>query len=112
MCPGKSRISASLDAAMQDSGSSRRLAPADCETELSAVRPQRETWTLLIATTPEEVRYELSVGDDQDAKGRITSWSERILFPPLEIDQSIIRDQGDEDDGDGLGDIDVPVVRR
>jgi hypothetical protein len=87
-------------------------APVDSAADLSAVRPERETWTLLIATTPDEVRYELSLGDDQDAKGRITSWSERLLFPALEIDQSMIPDQGDVDDDDGLGDIDVPVTRR
>jgi hypothetical protein len=87
-------------------------APIDVEAELSTVRPRRQTWTLLIATTPDEVRFELSLGDDQDASGRITSWSERILFPPLEIDQSIIPDRTDDDDDDGLGEIDVPVVRR
>lgn len=83
---------------------------ADFDSDAATSRPKRETWTLLVATTGTNVSYELSLGDDQDSQGRITSWSERILFPPLEIDPSTLSEG--TDDGDGPEEIDVPVERR
>lgn len=69
----------------------------------------QETWYLLVATTDEEVRYELSLPSEQDEKGFIVSWSERIVFPAIDIATFNTRlDDDDSDDGD---DIDVPVVR-
>jgi hypothetical protein len=50
----------------------------------------------------------------QDGQGRVTSWEERIIFDPIQIDSLPGRgSQGEDedDDNDGLGDIDVPVDR-
>jgi hypothetical protein len=75
----------------------------------AVMRPRRETWTLLVATTESEVRYELSLGSSQDSDGRIIGWSERILFPALDM-TAHTPDDDDDDDG-GSGEIDVPVER-
>lgn len=72
---------------------------------------QCETWILLIVTTELEVRYELSRPMGQDKSGRVVSWSERIIFPPIDIDSLPGRDEDDDGDDDGLGGIDVPVER-
>ena len=84
----------------------------EIEPEMSEAegRPQRETWTLLVATTSSEVRYELSLGETQDSEGRIIGWSERIIFPPLDITASSVGDDNGDGD-DGSGGIDVPVER-
>jgi hypothetical protein len=73
--------------------------------------PQRETWVFLICTTAHEMRFELSRPKKQDRDGRVTKWSDRILFPPIDLESLPARDDdGDDDDGDDGG-IDVPVER-
>ncbi len=76
-------------------------------------RPDHQaTWMLLIATTKREVRYELSLPKTQDGEGYVCEWSERIIFPPIEIDSLAARyDNRDDDDDEGTADIDVPVER-
>lgn len=71
---------------------------------------QRETWIFLIVATDLEMRYELSSPLGQDNDGRVVAWSERIIFPPIEIDSLPTNDGGDDDD-DGAGGINVPVER-
>lgn len=71
-----------------------------------------ETWILLIATDEHQVNFELSLPKTQDSMGRVVSWSERIIFPPIDIDSLPGRDDhGDDDDEGGAGGIDVPVER-
>lgn len=72
---------------------------------------QRETWILLLTTNEFEARYELSRPRGQDDDGRVVAWSERIIFPSIEIDSLPGRDDEGGDDDDGLGGIDVPVER-
>lgn len=74
-------------------------------------RPRQATWMLLIATTEREVRYELSRPKGQDEQGRVVSWSERIIFPPIQIDSLPTRNDHHDDDDDGSAGIDVPVER-
>jgi hypothetical protein len=69
----------------------------------------RDLWILLIATDEHEIRYELSRPNGQDTAGRVVSWSERIIFEPIDID-SISAQRDDEDDADDGG-FDVPVER-
>lgn len=59
----------------------------------------RDLWILLIATDEREVRSE----------GRVISWSERIIFEPIDIDS--IPAQRDDDDHADDGGFDVPVER-
>jgi hypothetical protein len=69
-----------------------------------------ETWIALLLTNDLECRYELSRPRQQDKEGRVIAWSDRILFPPIEIEGLPGRDDnggGDDEDG-GL---DVPVER-
>ncbi len=69
----------------------------------------RDLWMLLIATDKHEVRYELSRPNGQDAEGRVVSWSERIIFEPIDIDSiPVQRDDDEDEDEDGF---DVPVER-
>jgi hypothetical protein len=73
---------------------------------------QRETWAVLLTTNAYEMRYELSCPMGQDKRGRVVSWSSRIIFPPIEIDGLPGRDDDHRDDDDGgAGGIDVPVER-
>jgi len=76
---------------------------------VEASDPSRVTWVLLVHTDHQrgEVRYELSCPEAQDADGRVTSWAERIIFPPLEIKA----EQLPGDDDEGAQDFDVPVDR-
>jgi hypothetical protein len=69
-------------------------------------------WVLLIATTEHEVRFELSRPKGQDEMGYVVSWSDRIIFEPVEI-EAVATEEGhrDEDDDDGTSAIDVPVER-
>ena len=69
---------------------------------------QQATWMLLIATTPHEVRAELSCPSGQDESGHVVAWSERIPLPPIEIDGLQIRS---DDDDESPPAIDVPVER-
>jgi hypothetical protein len=50
---------------------------------------KRVTWWLLVNTRHDEIRFELScpnrIGDD----GRIDSWSERIVFAPINVEPTI-----------------------
>jgi hypothetical protein len=69
----------------------------------------RDLWILLIATDEHEIRHELSRPNGQDKDGRVVSWSERIIFEPIDID-SISKRRDDDDDADIDG-FDVPVER-
>jgi hypothetical protein len=75
--------------------------------------PQCETWVLLLCTTDLEMRYELSRPKKQNADGRITAWSDRIIFPAIDLESLPGRDDEgrDDDDDDGPEGIDVPVER-
>lgn len=76
--------------------------------------PQCETWVLLLCATDLEMRYELSRPKKQNADGRITAWSDRIIFPPIDLESLPGRDDegGDNDeDDDGPEGIVVPVER-
>lgn len=68
-------------------------------------------WILLIATTKDEIRYELSRPNGQDQDGRVVSWSDRIVFDPIEIESIPTRSPEDDDDDDGDAGFDVPVER-
>lgn len=76
-------------------------------------QPQRKsdcmTWVLLISKCGDELRSELSLPSEIDDDGRVAAWSERILLPPIPIDnapQPIIF--GEE----GADDIVVEISRR
>jgi len=60
---------------------------------------RQQTWIFLVATTDDEVRYELSRPRSQDEKGYVVSWWERIIFPPVAIETVTTRID-DDDDGD------------
>jgi hypothetical protein len=81
------------------------------KTPEKAPASQRETWMLLVTTNHLELRYELSLPKGQDKEGRVVEWSERIIFPPIDIESLPARDDDGGDDDDGLGGIDVPVER-
>ena len=90
----------------------RTLSLFDDPVEIEAAQPPpswRVTWVLLIRTdrTAGEVRYELSRPEGRDADGRVNSWSERIVFPPLKIFAPLTID----DDDLKTDEIDVPVDR-
>ncbi len=68
------------------------------------------TWYLLFQARHDEVRMEVScprsLGDD----GRVDSWSERILLPPLDATNTHGPDDSDDDGPTGI--IDFPVEPR
>jgi hypothetical protein len=70
-----------------------------------------ETWIALLLTNDFECRYELSRPRQQDKEGRVIAWSDRILFPPVEIEGLPGRDDSGRDDDDEDGGLDVPVER-
>lgn len=73
------------------------------------------TWVLLYvherADEHTRLRCELSLPSEIGARGRIDSWSERIILPALEFPEDVIG-LGGVDDDEGPGAIDVPVERR
>lgn len=71
----------------------------------------RETWVVLLHTNELEMRYELSRPKTQDALGRVTAWSDRIIFPSIDVESLPSRGDSDGDDDDGTTGIDVPVER-
>jgi hypothetical protein len=81
------------------------IAEADAAEEVISA----QTWILLLATDDDELTYELSLPAGQDEEGRVISWSERIIFPSIEIAQIPLLQEDDEDDDPG--DIDVPIER-
>ena len=88
----------------------RTLSFFDEPAEIEAPQPaSRVTWVLLIHTDRQagQLRYELSCPAGQDAEGHVTSWSDRIIFPPLEVEPSSLP-PGDDDPSPA---IDVPVDR-
>jgi hypothetical protein len=70
-----------------------------------------ETWILLPSTNDFEMRYELSRPKAQDKDGRVIAWSDRIIFPPIEIEGLPGRDDKPRTDDDGDEGLDVPVER-
>lgn len=70
-----------------------------------------ETWITLLSTNDFECRYELSRPQAQDKGGRVIAWSDRIIFPPIEIEGLPGRDDDGGDDHDDEGGLDVPVER-
>jgi hypothetical protein len=79
----------------------------------TSLPPQCETWVLLLCATDLEMRFELSRPKKQNADGRITSWSDRIIFPTIDLESLPGRDEDDrnDDDDDGPEGIDVPIER-
>jgi hypothetical protein len=77
----------------------------------SPTAPKCETWILLPSTNDFEMRYELSRPKAQDKEGRVVSWSDRIIFPSIEIESLPGRDDNGGDDDDDDRGIDVPVER-
>ncbi len=73
--------------------------------------PSLETWITLLSTNEFECRYELSRPQAQDKEGRVIAWSDRIIFPPIEIEGLPGRDDDGGDDHDDEGGLDVPVER-
>jgi hypothetical protein len=71
---------------------------------------EQTLWIVLITTTEDEIRYELSRPKGQDEQGRVVSWYDRIIFDPIEI-ESIPSGKNDDDDDDGDAGIYVPVER-
>jgi len=63
-------------------------------------------WVLLYHVAQNEIRFELSLPLKM-VGGKIRSWQERIVFPPITLDQSDI-EIGDDDGTE----FDVPVERR
>ncbi len=65
------------------------------------------TWWLLVNTRHDEIRYELSrasrIGDD----GRIDTWFERIVFPPISVESASSTFPDDPDPQV----LDIPVER-
>ncbi len=80
-------------------------------TKVEVGAAQQVLWILLVSTTQDEVRYELSRPRGQDDQGRVISWAERIIFPPLEPNEpeQIQHDTDKDDQGDEGLDI---VVER
>jgi hypothetical protein len=78
-----------------------------------AVTPgtRQALWVLLIAKTEHEVRFELSRPKGQDEKGHVVSWSDRIIFEPIEIETLATEERRDDEDDEGTSGIDVPVER-
>ncbi len=73
-----------------------------------------ETWIILLLTNDFEGRYELSRPKAQDKEGRVISWSDRIFFPPIDIEGlsgQANDDNGDDDHDDDDGGLVVPVER-
>lgn len=79
--------------------------PPDADDEMKTTR--RETWMLLVNTRYDGVRFEMScpnaIGDD----ARVASWSERILFAPLDLTPPMDIDNDDDEQAD----FDVEIER-
>jgi hypothetical protein len=74
--------------------------------------PTLETWIALLSYNEFECRYELSRPLEQDKEGRVIAWSDRIIFPPIDIEGLPGRDNdGGNDHDDDEGGLDVPVER-
>jgi len=65
-------------------------------------------WVLLYHVSPEEIRFELSLPLKM-VGGKIRSWKERIVFPPIRFDDANIY-IGDVDDNGT--DFDIQIERR
>ncbi len=63
------------------------------------------SWILLYFVDKDEIRYELSK-PKSFSKGKITAWEERIIFSPIQIDQTYTANAEE-----GI-DFDVPVISR
>jgi hypothetical protein len=52
------------------------------------VEPPRETWLLLVARTRSELRAELSRPATMDEDDRVATWLERVILPPIDLDDA------------------------
>lgn len=79
------------------------------EDEIAVAHEQCETWLLLIQIDGDksEVRAELSLPSGQDEQGRVTTWVERILLRPFDLDTNLADRPGND-----LADIDIEIKRR
>jgi hypothetical protein len=70
-------------------------------------------WMLLLATTAEQVRFEISRPSAQDEKGHVVAWSERIICEAIEIETVATEEPGRRDvrEDEVPAEIDVPVER-
>lgn len=74
------------------------------------VDEQLATWLLLYYRTDSEILVELSRPSSMIG-GNITDWQERIILPPVPLDEDPLGDTGHPDDDDG-DDVVVEVTRR
>jgi hypothetical protein len=82
------------------------LKPGD---PLRAAELPDDVWVLLLARTENEIRYELSRPSHRNRNRTIGFNSERIILPPIPIEQSVETDEDEDEDGDF--DVDVDVER-
>ena len=68
------------------------------------------TWYLLHRVTPTHIFAELSLPTEATDGGKIEGWRERIILPPIDLNEGESLRMGDSDDGEE--DLDVPVVRK
>mgnify|MGYP000529984361 CR=1 FL=1 len=64
------------------------------------------TWILLHHITEKEIRYELSLPYSIEVNGKITSWKERIILNPIQLDDEL------EIIPTKSQDIDIPIKRK
>jgi hypothetical protein len=75
--------------------------------------PQRTsnclTWVLLVSRGSDEIRCELSLPNEIGEDGRVVNWDERIILPPVPIDNENEIIFSEEE---GADDIVVEILRR
>lgn len=90
----------------------RSIGGAETEDDRTGDDPSKpKTWFLLIASTPTEIRTELSLPETINEKGWITSWRTRLILPTIPL--SKVDDVSPSDDGGDEGDvIDIDIRKR
>ena len=68
-----------------------------------------ETWVLLVSRCSDEIRCELSLPNEIGEDGRVVNWDERIILPPVHIDNGATTTFSEEE---GADDIVVEILRR
>lgn len=65
------------------------------------------TWHLLLSRTSDDVRCELALPEAFDDTGRVVTWRERIVLPPIGLDPEppVVTPSSEPD-------IDIPIARR